>query len=276
MSEYSSCLICSSKNLYISETFETYNVVSCGACEFGMVDPVPTAEMLDKLYNSEEYYANHMAYDFDTISDLEIKSIIANVKSLYQKTLSKVTFQAKKFLEIGSGGGFALAAFGELGFETLGVETSAPASKFARERLHQKVIHTPLEELEIEEGFDLVFLNHVLEHFVDVHVATAKLNTLVKPNGILYIRVPDYDSFDRRSFGKKWPAHVHYHISNFSEKSLKILLKSHGFDVFQVDKYMSERVPTWLRKILGKMPFRSSWIDFVNGRTISVLAQKTS
>jgi len=276
MSNSSSCLVCGSKDLYVSETFETYKVVSCKNCEFGIVDPIPTPEILDQLYNSEEYFAKHMDYNFDTISDTAIKKNIQKLKELYSATVSKVSFQGKKMLEIGSGGGFALAAFAEIGFETLGVETSAPASKFARERLHQQVIHTPLEDLDIKEGYDLVFLNHVLEHFLDLHAAIAKLSVLTKTKGVLYIRVPDYDSYDRKSFGKNWPAHVHYHISNFSEKSLKILLKKYGFEVFQVDKYISDRVPGLMRKVLNRLPFKSAWIDSVSGRTISVLARRSS
>jgi 2-polyprenyl-3-methyl-5-hydroxy-6-metoxy-1,4-benzoquinol methylase len=276
MTSYSSCLICGSSQLYVSETFDTYKVISCRNCEFGLVDPVPTAEMLHELYNSPEYFATHMAYNFDEITDNEIRKNIDAVKSLHRQNLAGIEFKSKNMLEIGSGGGFALAAFSEMGFTTTGVETSAPAALFATERLKQKVIHTPFEDLQVKEGYDLVFLNHVLEHFVDVDVAMSKLNELVKTGGLLYVRVPDYDSYDRRSYGKKWPAHLHFHISNFSEKSLKILFRKYGFEVFRVQKYFSDRLPTWLKMLVRRLPFRSLWIDRVSGRTISVIARKAT
>jgi 2-polyprenyl-3-methyl-5-hydroxy-6-metoxy-1,4-benzoquinol methylase len=230
--------------------------------------------MLDELYNSVEYFATHMAYDFDKITDEEIRRNIDSVKKLHQQNLAGIYFPSKKMLEIGSGGGFALAAFSEMGFSTTGVETSAPAARFATERLKQHVIHKPFEELQVSEGYDLVFLNHVLEHFVDIHEAMTKLMELVKPGGVLYIRVPDYDSYDRKSYGKKWPAHLHFHISNFSEKSLKIILKKFGFEVLKVQKFLSERLPNWSKVILRKLPLRNLWINHVSGRTISVIARK--
>lgn len=274
MNNYSSCLICGHTQLYVSESFDNYKVISCRRCEFGMVNPIPTPEKLDELYNSPEYFATHMAYDFDKITDEEISKNIRAIKSFHKQNLSGIDFPSKKMLEIGSGGGFALAAFSEMGFQTTGVETSAPAARFASERLKQKVIHIPFEDLMVTEGYDLIFLNHVLEHFMDVAAAMSKLSELLKPGGVLYVRVPDYDSFDRRISGKKWPAHAYFHISNFSEKSLRILFEQHGIEVFRVHKFVSDRLPKWINLILRKLPFKSAWINVVSGRTISVMGRK--
>ena len=195
-----------------------------------------------------------MAYNFDEISDNEIRKIIDAVKSLHKQNLPGIDFHSKNMLEIGSGGGFALAAFSEMGFNTTGVETCAPAARFSAERLKQKVIHTAFEEIQVTEPYDLVFLNHVLEHFVNLNLAMAKLNERVKKSGLIYVRVPDYDSCDRRKFGKKWPAHLHFHVSYFSEKSLRILFRKYGLEVSSVKKYFSERIlPSWLKMLVRRL-----------------------
>ncbi|HSZ72595.1 MAG TPA: hypothetical protein VK750_07950, partial [Cytophagaceae bacterium] len=95
-----------------------------------------------------------------------------------------------------------------------------------------------------------------------------------KRGGILYIRVPDHDSYDRKSYGKSWPAYAQYHISNFSEKSLSLLYEQNGVDVLEIKKFFSDRINKTLTKLIQKSPLRHYLVNKLSGRTITIIGKK--
>jgi 2-polyprenyl-3-methyl-5-hydroxy-6-metoxy-1,4-benzoquinol methylase len=268
------CAICSNTSMAEKISFIEYEVRVCDKCKYGIVWPLPTQEKLDELYNSKEYFANHMQYDFNTIEDAEIRKHIEKNKVLHGGHLkSYLSGDSKKILEVGSGGGFALKAFKELGHHVVGIETSKSAAAFCREKMEVQVIESSIENVQIDEKFDIIMLNHVLEHFLDVNAAMKKLVYYLRPSGVLYIRVPDHESYDRRKYAKEWPAYAYYHISNFSENSLARLFQRNGLSVQIVKYFMSEKAPGLIRKI-ARGPLRSRLVKRYNGRTITIIGKK--
>src|SRR5687767_5280096 len=116
------CIICNHTKQKVAITFPEYSVVECDNCKFGIVDPIPSQQTLDKLYNSKEYFDANMFYNFDTITEEEIKKQIKKNQELHFANIGKYIKPNQKFLEIGSGGGFALKAFEKAGLDVLGVE----------------------------------------------------------------------------------------------------------------------------------------------------------
>lgn len=269
------CIICScTKPQVLAQDFTTYKVYVCPECDFGIVDPMPTEKELDDMYNSAEYFANNMHYDFDTISDAQIRKNVLKFRAMHEQFVGKYLRAGQRVLDIGSGGGFALKAFQEMGLEVLGVETSEVAQQFAIHKLNVKVVKSSLENFETDEKYDVIFMNHVLEHFMDPNEAMLKIVSLMNKNGLLYIRVPDHDSYDRRVLKDKWPGYAHYHISNFSEKSLRMLYQKNNLEVLSVKKYIAKSITGLTRMIVRKLPFQSFWIKKFNGRTITVVGIK--
>jgi len=269
------CIICGSARNRVAERFDGYVVRECLDCRYGQVDPLPAPEVLTRLYNSKEYFDTHMRYDFDALRDNDIARMVKTQFDFQRAMLRGVDLsKVRKVLEVGPGGGFAMKAYEQMGFDVTGLETSTSASAFIRSRHGLNVINTPLEDYlpEASELYDLIFLNHVLEHFLDPLAATAKLKSLLSPGGLLYLRVPDHDSYDRRAYGKDWPAYAYYHISNFSEASLRKLLEREGLEVLSVKKFISEKAPGWAKQM-------ARWTRgyFLNerfsGRTITVIAR---
>ncbi len=86
-----------------------------------------------------------------------------------------------------------------------------------------------------ESSFDAVIGWHVLEHVRNPKQQLLRLAALLKPGGILGLRVPNIDSFGARVAGEWWPwmcppAHLWF----FSPTTLPRLLRSCGFDVKEV------------------------------------------
>jgi 2-polyprenyl-3-methyl-5-hydroxy-6-metoxy-1,4-benzoquinol methylase len=184
----------------------------------------------------------------------------------------------KSILEIGPGGGFALKYFADMGLRAKAVETSDSSSTFMRVKLGLEVENAMLETYDNLEQFDIVMLNHVLEHFLDLRGTMGKLYKLVAPGGLLYVRVPNHDSYDRRMMGKAWPAYLPFHISYFSEESLRQLFSQTGFEVASTSSFVSERfmhgAPTFARKIGRRLLRLLGREDQYKGRTIAIIGKK--
>ncbi len=268
------CDICDNDLIQESIAFPTYKVVVCSNCQYGRVDPLPDQETLGKLYDSAQYYDSHMNYDFNNISDEEIEEKIEKSRVLHQGNFAKFGVNLSgNLLEIGSGGGFALKAFSRMGLSVSGLEMSKSAVSFCHDRLNLNVYHTSLEKSTLRETFDFILLNHVLEHFVDVRSAMAKIVEYLAPEGVLYIRVPDHNSYDRRKYGVNWPAYAYYHISNFSEISLTLLFDQFGLKPMGFHRFMSEQTPMII-KTIAKGPLRDIMTKYFSGRSITAMAKR--
>jgi 2-polyprenyl-3-methyl-5-hydroxy-6-metoxy-1,4-benzoquinol methylase len=216
-----------------------------------------------------------MLYNFDTITQEEINKKVTELQAFHSAMLKGVTINpARRMMEIGPGGGFALKAFSNMGYDVTGLETSSSAVDFIKTRLGLQVINSSMESFDPGENgkYDLILLNHVLEHFLEPNSAMQKLAHVLNPGGVLYIRVPDHDSYDRKAYGKNWPAYAQYHISNFSEASLMQLQQNFGLKVLQVKKFISTQSPVYI-KFLSKIPgFNHFLSKKYNGRTITTIA----
>ena len=66
------------------------------------------------------------------------------------------------------------------------------------------VFHGTLDEFETDDKFDLVFMSHVIEHVLDPVATVAKIRTLLKPGGVLYLETPNVRSLDARLWRRRW------------------------------------------------------------------------
>jgi SAM-dependent methyltransferase len=140
------------------------------------------------------------------------------------------------FLDLGCWVGFMLDEARGRGWEPLGVEPSAFASDFARERLGLDVRTAELMEAELpEDRFAAVFMGDVIEHLPDAPAALARARGLLAPGGVLAMALPDAGSRLARAMGRRWwsviPTHVHY----FTRHSMATMADRQGFEVLELD-----------------------------------------
>ncbi|NWG74286.1 MAG: class I SAM-dependent methyltransferase [Rubrivivax sp.] len=84
-------------------------------------------------------------------------------------------------------------------------------------------------------GFDAAILWHVLEHARDPRAQLTRLARLLRPGGVLGIRVPNAESFGSRVAGPWWPWMCPpTHLWFFSRRTLPRLLDDCGFEVIEV------------------------------------------
>ena len=94
---------------------------------------------------------------------------------------------------MGCGTGEFLHLAKELGYTVEGVELSKPAVAYAKFTYDVDVVDVSLEECNFENEFDVITLNHVLEHIPDQDLVLAAIHLALKPTGILHIEVPNIE-----------------------------------------------------------------------------------
>lgn len=234
--------------------------------------PQPTSNELGRYYESEDY----ISHTDNKRSLFEKAYHIVKVKALKDKvSILENEYPAKgKLLDIGAGTGDFLLQAKQAGWDTTGIEPNAKAKNSAESKGVTFINDTSTVG---NNTFDAVTMWHVLEHVPNVQKQITELNRIVKPNGIIIIAVPNFNSYDAKYYGKHWAAYdVPRHLWHFSKTAIKNLFESQGmklvkilpmkFDSFYVS-LLSEKYKT------GKMNFIKG---FITGLRSNLKAAKNS
>lgn len=151
-------------------------------------------------------------------------------RNIFQKRFNLISSYHPRggtVLDIGCSNGVFLDLFA--GSETWGVEPSG-SGDIAKKKGH-KILKIAFEKANLPENyFDLIILNHVVEHMEDPRLVLKKIKPLLKTAGIVFIDVPNFGSLSSKILGKKWPYLLpEEHKSQFTKESLTKLLIENGF-----------------------------------------------
>jgi len=171
-----------------------------------------------------------------------------------------------KLLDVGTGGGSYLFRLQQWGWQTFGVETSRTGCQRARS-LGLNVFHGTLEAARFPDRFfDVVHLSNVLEHLPDPIATFDEIYRILRPDGLVYLTVPNTHSLVFRLFREHWYAlDVPRHVISYSPKTLRTIAEKAGFSI-QAENFSAgpfnfvrsvrylleaqkDRYPSWLRKI---------------------------
>ena len=136
---------------------------------------------------------------------------------------------AGRVLDVGAGSGEFVFLMRALGKEAVGVEPNRGYSAWCREELGLDVRTAHLEPGLFGAGsFDLIRLNHVLEHLNDPVKYLAIVRTWLAPGGVIQVEVPNIEEDCRvKSRGNIF----HYgHIWNFNPWTLRAVAGLAGLE----------------------------------------------
>ena len=169
--------------------------------------------------------------------------------------IKKYLPKAGRLLDIGSYCGASLKVAREFGLEPLGIEPSRWAAAQCQEQLKENVIQGTLADLPDEAGtFDMVTLWDVLEHLPHPVETLHRIQTRLKPGGVLAFSTLDIENWYPRLLQDRWPWYMDMHLYYFTVNSLKQMLDKTGFDL--VDHHAYTHIITleyffWKLKALG-------------------------
>lgn len=152
-----------------------------------------------------------------------------NIFKKRYKLIHKFIENPKIVLDIGCSNGVFLDLYHNS--ETWGVEPSESGYKI--KDLGHKITHKYFEEADLPKNyFDLVIMNHTLEHLKKPNEVLTKIKSLLKKDGIVFIDVPNAGSLSSKILGKKWPYLLSdEHLWQFNKKSIIKLINDAGFEV---------------------------------------------
>jgi len=252
------CSICDSTKITYKFTIDNRHIVKCIKCGFVFVNEYDQVK-LDKAYK-ENYYRSA---DDPNIEKWLVKNNAVWV-GLTNFVLKFATIKISSILDIGSGcGGFLLNFHNRYSNAKLyAIEQSQEAKEFLNNKNKNITFIGDITEAQskYKEKFDAITLFQVLEHFFDPKEKCKEIYSLLKPNGILYLTVPNIHSylvlFKKANDGYCFSNLTH--LSFFSSKDIKRLLTDCGFtEVKRIKMFGAsnikgyKKITQWLLRIIG-------------------------
>ncbi|MDY9924288.1 class I SAM-dependent methyltransferase [Methanobacterium sp.] len=145
-----------------------------------------------------------------------------------------------RYLDVGCGIGYFPLTMKYLGMEPNGVEPASFDPELSN-RYNLNIFNGTLDQANYEdEYFDVITLNHVLEHVTSPSETMGELNRILKPGGYLIIAVPVNDSLASKIFGKYWAQmDTPRHLYLFSTEILEKYARKYNFSILDV-RYNSD------------------------------------
>jgi SAM-dependent methyltransferase len=187
----------------------------------------------------------------------------ADIILKYLKKLNK----KGRILDVGCATGFLLDQARKQGWEVYGVELSAWAVDYAKDKLQlPNITQGSLKDAGYPANFfDVVVLKDVIEHLTDPKETLEQIRHVLKPAGIMCCNTPDIDSLASKMLGAKWWGIKQSHLYYFNKNNLSALFKATGFVPLKVRSHARTfTLNYWIYNLLGYKPgfaFVRSWLD---------------
>ena len=154
-------------------------------------------------------YEEGMTTELPHISTLErwvAENFVGTDKDFSEKIrLVQAECKSGRLLDYGCSWGYGILQFRKSGFNALGYEISRHRARFGREQLGLDIIESR-EALAVlpKHSMDVIFVSHVVEHLQDPRTAFADFQRLLRPNGTLFLFVPNAGGENARRLGPRW------------------------------------------------------------------------
>lgn len=227
----------------------------------GLLKTVPQPAQLDTYYNSEDYLS-HNSNDTSFFAKCYRAVKLINLKS--KLALVKKNALAGNVLDVGAGTGELVRTLKNASFNAQGFEPSSDARAVALSNGIELLDAYP----DVEGYYDIITMYHVLEHVPDVPAQIKKIETLLKPNGVLILALPNYASFDARLFKNYWAGYdVPRHLYHFTPQAVKTIFE----DTFE----LLEKRPMWFDSFYVSIlsaRYKKWAVPFVTGGIVGFLS----
>jgi len=153
------------------------------------------------------------------------------------KRLRRHAGLAGRLLEIGVGSGSFLAYAQARGFVPLGCDLSAAICRKVERNTGIRMHCGPLDSLPDQQRFDVVVMNHVLEHVSDPQALLKAALARLKSGGVLHLAVPNVAAWETQLSG--WNSYEPYHLLYFTPRTLRVTAEKAGFKILEVNTHES-------------------------------------
>ena len=201
-------------------------LVKCDECNLQYLNPRIKSEIIYSSYEENED-ETHILQD-----KLRYITFKKSIKKII-KSLSIKEIKNKKFLDIGSASGICLKSIKDLGFQEEGYEPSKWMVNYGRNKYQVNLKQGTINDVDINNKYDLISLWDVLEHVTDLNITLKKIKALSKKKTILIINVPNIDSFACKIMKKKWPFYLNVHLYYFNQDTIESILNKYDYSLIE-------------------------------------------
>jgi SAM-dependent methyltransferase len=237
-----------------------YPTDRCRECGFIYVNPRPPEESIDELYRDR---------DADGVIAFYERMATPSVLASYQRKLEYLEKRLPgqgRLLDFGCAAAFVVEAAAERGWDAHGVDLGDWVLKAAAKRGVRNIHIGHLADLSFPDGhFDAIYAAQILEHVPSPPDVLAELRRLLRPDGLLYVDVPNNRTLSillgLDDFELNLPPH---HLNYFTPATLRLLLERGAFNLETVG---SEGGIKW-ENLIGQR-IRSDIADAARGSVAS-------
>ncbi len=234
MEKYINCPICNSvklkKKFEISYPNEQFNIFQCLSCKVQFVAEKLSPSYIEDFYRKPEN-SQDQTYTDGNVDNLDYYYNILK-KHIEQKFLNK-----GKILDIGCSSGYFLDVMD--GWDRYGVEISKQYADITKSKYKDKIfIGSFSDYTQNENFFDVITLQDCLDHMLNPVEVIKKCKYLLKPKGLLVVKVHNMDCLYAKLAGKYFYAFIPpTHLFYFNKKSLSVLFNKTGFKVISFNYF---------------------------------------
>lgn len=156
----------------------------CSNCRLVFRDglDVPETAVEERRYYEDDYF-RELAWD----------QLEGYRDGIYREALDRVEGQVSRgrLLDVGCGCGFFLREALNRGWDAVGIDPSRESIDYLRRTIGNAGFQGTLEDVDPGEPYDAVTMINVLDHLAEPWEAAGRAAGLLRPGGLLYIRVPN-------------------------------------------------------------------------------------
>jgi len=236
MTQTVSCNICQNNEytiIYRAGIAQKNQIVKCNSCGLMYVNPrqnKPDVEYI-KDYDPNWFPQRELrqriekeAFQIRDYNDIKI-------------FLNQYYPQKGTLIEIGSGFGYLLNSLKQDGWEVKGIEPLQIGCQYTKSEFNIEAIPQTLEDTHLEDNsVDIFVMLHVIEHLADPTATLKEIFRILKPNGLLILETPRYDTVMFKLLGKRERSiSCEGHIYFFTTDTIKQITANVGFETVKID-----------------------------------------
>ncbi len=212
---------------------EFFDICQCVKCSYACTLPQPDPFDIGRYYETKSY-VSHSETRKGIVNKLYHIVRRKNTKNKLS-VVKRYAVNRDNLLDVGCGTGYFLSACLRKGWKVDGVEINDHARITAEGRTQQSLYPSVDKLLETGKRYDAITLWHVFEHFFDINTSLQQLKSLLNPDGVLIIALPNPVSYDAQYYKEFWAAYdVPRHLSHFTPVSFYHLTQKHGLKIKKI------------------------------------------